>query len=78
MHETVGDQNLGWFLLVPTYNSGRSLPFFQEQSEVFWDRGKYRYVSEDVLGFRAKFETLTLRVFDYVKNICEKINAAAV
>jgi hypothetical protein len=75
MYEMVGDQNLGWFLLVPTYNTGRSDAFFREQSDVFWDRGKYRYVAEDVSVFRGKFETLTVRVFDYVSNIRTKINS---
>ena len=78
MHETAGDHNLGWFLLVPTYNTSRSHAFSQDQSKVFWDRGKYRYVSKDILGFRDKFETLTLRVFDYHKSIRAKITAPAI
>jgi hypothetical protein len=62
-----------WLLLVPDYNTSRTLAFPQDKSDVFWDRGKYRYNSADIVAFEEKFTALTEWVFDYATRISSAI-----
>ena len=69
-------QPAGWLLLVPDYNTSRTFALPQDRSEVFWDRGKYRYNSADIAVYERKFTALTEWAFDYAKRIGSAIAAA--
>jgi hypothetical protein len=64
----------GAFMLPSDYNSGRNSPFMPGGDEPLFSmmRGKYRYVSSDILYIKIKFYHMRQVIFTYLQSITKE------
>jgi hypothetical protein len=62
----------GYFLVAPDYMTERHVPFAQPMNQadtLIVVRSRYRYLSQDIRLFSAKFSNLKRKIFDYMVSI---------
>jgi hypothetical protein len=67
MSFVINGEDLGAFLMPPSYNTGRTTAFVEnsETDVLAFTRARYRFISSDIREFGQKFQTLHQLIFQY-------------